>query len=163
MRRIMGSLMMMVVIVGGSTLLTGCVEKALTPMERRMLTTRVIEAPYDNVFRAASTIIQDQQYIIKSTDMKSGLITAELNRETDFTSRLFMSSLKSSSYNGTKIQLSAMVQSLSPTSTEIRITIQEEDYGDRGVMSSRQIKDPKVFAELFNQLTVEVQRIAARK
>jgi len=161
MRRLMGSLMMVSVLAGGF-LLQGC-EKELTPMERRMLTTRVIEAPYEAVFRAASTVIQDQQYIIKSTDMKSGLITAEINKEIDFASKLLMRSLSSSSsQNGTRIQLSAMVNSLSPTSTEIRITIQEEDYGDRGVIASRQIKNPKVFAELFNQLTVEVQRIAAR-
>lgn len=164
MRRIVSSMMMMMVAVSGTLVLQGCFDKELTPMERRMLTTRVIEAPYDNVFRAASTVIQDQQYIIKSTDMKSGLITAEINRETDFASKLLMRSLSSSSsYNGTKISLSAMVQSLSATSTEIRITIQEEDYGDRGVISSRQIKNPKVFAELFNQLAVEVERIAARK
>lgn len=65
------------------TILVGCATgPQLSQMQIRQLTTKMIEGSYENVFRATMAVLQDQGYIIKNTDMNSGLIVANIDRET---------------------------------------------------------------------------------
>jgi len=56
----------------------GCVPPGakLSPMQKRQITTRLSEGSYEDTYRAALTVFQDQDYIIQNTDMQAGLIVA---------------------------------------------------------------------------------------
>ena len=73
-------------LIVASLMLLGCATPDsainLSPMQKRQITTRQIEGSYENVYRATMTVLQDQEYIIKNTDMASGLIVANIDRET---------------------------------------------------------------------------------
>jgi len=101
----------------------------LSQMQIRQLTTKMIEGSYENVFRASMTILQDQGYVIKNTDMNSGLIVADIDRETSggsqFMQALFLGSI---SDKNTVIELSATVNKLNDTNQELRLNIQETNY-----------------------------------
>jgi len=142
----------------------------LSPMQIRQITTRLIESDYENVYRASLTVIQDQGYVIKNTDMDSGLIVASVDRKTKAGSQiaqaLFLGYVPS---KGKEFELSCMVNKLSEKSTEIRLNIHETEYGESSWLSgtskqdSKQIYDQKLFADLFNEIEIEVKRREAIK
>lgn len=137
----------------------------LSPMQIRQLTTRTIEGSYENVYRATLTVLQDQGYILKSTDMNSGLIVATVDRATSGGSQ-FMQGLFSGyvSDKGTMVEISCMVNKLNETSNDLRINIQETKYGQSsqwsgtGTQDVKRIYDEKVYQGLFNQILTEVKR-----
>lgn len=137
----------------------------LSPMQIRQLTTKEIEGSYENVFKATLTILQDQGYIVKNTDMDSGLIVAHVDRATSGGSR-FMQALFVGhvSDKGTMIEASCMVNKINDTLQGLRINIQETNYGDSskwsgtGTQNVKRIYDVEVYQNLFNQILVEVKR-----
>ena len=132
----------------------------LSPMQKRQLTTRVINGNHKMVFKSVMTVLQDNEYIIKEAKMDSGLITAEVNRESDFFTQLFTYSKYSGSSNkGTIVEVSAIVNELNASASEVRITIQEKVYSSSGgTTSSKQIYDQKIYKALFDSIIVEVKR-----
>lgn len=154
------------VIILMSVVFVGCATAPkLSPMQIREITTREIEGSYENVYRAALTVIQDNGYIIKNTDMASGLILATIDRETSkgsqFFQALFIGYVADKS---TLIELSCMVNNLSETRQQLRMNIQETNvsqFGGKNVI--RQIYDTEVYGALFNDITVEVKRREAMK
>ncbi|MGB9765839.1 MAG: hypothetical protein ACPLZD_10880 [Candidatus Saccharicenans sp.] len=64
-------------------------EPKLSPMQIRQITTKLFDSDYETVFRACLTVFQDQGYIIKNTDMDSGLIVASIDKETSAGSQGF--------------------------------------------------------------------------
>jgi hypothetical protein len=132
----------------------------LSPMQLRQLTTRTIESSYDHVFRATMTVLQDNGYIIKQTDMNSGLIVANIDRETSGASQFFQAAfLGSITDKNTVIEVSATVNKLNEQSQELRINIQETNYtGSGGKNTIKQITDKDIYQKLFNDITVEVKR-----
>lgn len=143
------------------TLFVGCATAPqLSQMQIRQLTTKMIEGSYDNVYRATMTILQDQGYVIKNTDMNSGLIVADIDRETSggsqFAQALFLGRITD---KNTIIEVSATVNNLNDTNQELRLNIQETNYtGSGGKNSIKQIYDEKVYQNLFNEITLEVKR-----
>lgn len=137
----------------------------LSPMQTRQITTRMFDGNYETVYRAALTIIQDQGYVIKNTDMASGLILATIDKKTSGGSQalqaLFLGYVSS---KGKQFELSCMVNKLNETSTEIRLNIHSTEYGQSSQFSgtsqqdSGQIYDQKIFTSLFNEIEVEVKR-----
>ncbi|HKI79366.1 MAG TPA: hypothetical protein VKA26_12550 [Ignavibacteriaceae bacterium] len=132
----------------------------LSQMQKRQMTTKMIEGSYEDAFRATMTILQDQGYVIKQTDMNSGLIVANVDRESSkgsqFLSALFTGAV---SHKNTIIEVSATINKLNETSQEIRLNIQETEYsGNGGKTDINQIYDPKVYENLFNQIVLEVKR-----
>lgn len=149
-------------IVIAGTLFIGCAgsKPQLSPMQLRQLTTRVIESTYDHVFRATMTVLQDNGYVIKNTDMNSGLIVAHIDRETSggsqFMQSLFLGKVKD---KNTIIEFSATVNKLNEQSQELRISLQETNYTESGGKNEiNQITDDKTYQKLFNDITVEVKR-----
>ena len=134
-------------------------------MQIRQLTTKTMEGIYENVFKATITVLQDQGYIIKNTDMNSGLIVANVDRATSggsqFTQALFGGYV---SDKGTMVEVSCMVNKINDTTQELRINIQETKYGQSskwsgtGTQDVRRIYDEKVYQGLFNQIITEVKR-----
>lgn len=143
------------------TFFVGCAAgPQLSQMQIRQITTKMIEGSYDDVYRATMTILQDQGYVIKNTDMNSGLIVANIDRETSggsqFAQALFLGSITD---KNTVIEVSATVNNLNDTNQELRLNIQETNYtGSGGKNSIDQIYDEKVYQDLFNEITLEVKR-----
>jgi len=137
----------------------------LSPMQARQITTKMFESGYENIYRATLTVLQDQGYVIKNTDMASGLILASVDRKKSGGSQFFQALMVGYVPNkGTEIELSCVVNKLNETSTELRINIQEVKYGQSSVFSgsgkqdTKQIYDPKVYENLFNDIQLEVKR-----
>lgn len=143
------------------TFLVGCAAgPQLSQMQIRQLTTKMIEGSYEDVFRATMTILQDQGYVIKNTDMNSGLIVANIDRETSggsqFMQALFLGSITD---KNTVIEVSATVNKLNEQTQELRLNIQETNYSGSGAKQKiNQIYDEKVYQNLFNEITLEVKR-----
>lgn len=143
------------------TFLVGCAAgPQLSQMQIRQLTTKMIEGSYENVFRATMTILQDQGYVIKNTDMSSGLIVANMDRETSGSSQFMQAFfLGSITDKNTVIEVSVIVNKLNEQSQELRLNIQETNYSGSGAKQKiNQIYDEKVYQNLFNEITLEVKR-----
>lgn len=134
----------------------------MSPMQFRHISTRLIEGRYDNVFRSAMTVLQDNGYIIKQTNMDTGLITAEVNREISSVFQVLQvigSKQQQIRNKGTLVEASAVVSKISDTNTEVRITIQERTYTASGGTSRvRQLRDATIYKKLFDDITIEVRR-----
>lgn len=144
-----------------SLLIIGCAAvPQLSPMQLRQLTTRTIESSYEHVFRATMTVLQDNSYVIKMTDMNSGLIVANIDRETSGASQFFQAALLGRiTDKNTVIEVSATVNKLNEKSQELRINIQETNFsGSGGKNTIKQITQDDVYQKLFNDITVEVKR-----
>ncbi len=143
------------------TFLIGCATgPQLSQMQIRQITTKIIEGSYENVFRATMTILQDQGYVIKFTDMNSGLIVANIDRETSVGSQIFQALLVGDVYDkNTVIEISATINKLNDQSQEVRLNIQETTYSASGAKQNiNQIYDAEVYQKLFNEITLEVKR-----
>lgn len=148
----------------------GSSKPKLSPMQIRELTTKMFESDYETVFRSTLTVLQDQGYVIKNTDMAAGLILGYADRKTAFGSQLFSAlMLGFVAHKGTDIEVSCMVNKNSDTSTELRMNVQEAKYGQSSVYSgtsktdSTLIRDPKIYKALFDQIGVEIKRREAMK
>jgi len=134
-------------------------------MQQRQITTHIINGAYEDTYRATLTVLQDQGYVIKNTDMASGLIVANVDRAasggSQFAQALILGYVAD---KGTEIEVSCMINKLSNDQTEARLNIQEVSYGQSSIWSgtskqkSKQIYDPAVYRSIFNQIEVEVKR-----
>lgn len=137
--------------------LAGCAAAPrLSPMQIRQLTTRTIEGSREDTFRAVLTVLQDQGYSVRNTDMESGLISA-------YAARHATGPLGLAGDKGTGFDLSALVTPLSERHTEVRLTIRKSYEGGRTVLArvtdrGPEVYDAEVLQEFFNQILVEVKR-----
>ncbi len=152
------------ILAASALLLTtaGCIqqEAPLSPLQKRQMSTRLIEGRYDDVFAATMTIVQDHEYILKQTNKDTGLITAEVNKDAGFASKFFTSNKYGyTSNSGTKVELSVVVSKINATKSEVRLSIEEKVYNSNGgTTSSRQLYDMQTFSTLLNDITTEVKR-----
>ncbi len=131
----------------------------LSPMQKRQITTRVLEGTYNNAFGATMTVLQDHEYVIKQATKETGLITAEVSRDSGFWAKMASNNNGISSNAGTQVEVSATFSKLNPSTTEVRLAIQEKVYNSvGGVTRSKQILEQEVFQTLFNDIKVEVKR-----
>jgi len=161
MKKIIFTFAMMLIL--GAVFMAGCATTPqMTSMQKRQLTTRNVESSYENAFKATMTVLQDNDYIVKDTDMASGLIVAEVNRESSGISQFFQamgSSHGEIANKGTVIECSATVGKLNDKNSEVRLLIQEKVYSNTGGTTSvKQIMDEKVYSALLNGIIVEAKR-----
>lgn len=146
--------------------LSGCATAPkLSPMQKRQITTRVIEGSYETVYQSILTVLQDQGYIIKNTDMRTGLISANIDRESSTGSQavqaLFLGYV---SNKGSVIDASIMVNKINNDKSEVRINMQESQYGQNsswGGTSKQNVEtiyDKEIYGSLFNEIQIEVKR-----
>jgi len=154
-------ILMILVIFGGCTSSTS----KLSPMQKRHITTKTIEAEYENVYRATLTILQDQGYIVKNTDMASGLIVANADRKSSTTSQVMQSLFAGRIYNkGSEVEITCMVNKINNENSELRMNIREVQYGQSSAWGGsskqnvNQVYDEKVYQNLFNEISIEVKR-----
>lgn len=151
-------------IIAGVALLflVGCasIDADLSPMQKRQITTKQVEGDYENAFRAAMTVLQDQGYVVKNTDMASGLIVANIDRETSKSSQFWQEVLVGGIYDkGTFIEATITVGKINNTLQELRMSLQETRYNQFGGKTDiKQITEVKAYEELANQITIEVKR-----
>jgi hypothetical protein len=144
--------------------LSGCATAppAISPMQMRQFTTRQFDGDFENVYRAAMTVLQDQGYIIKNTDMDAGLIVAQIDKESSRSSQFWQWMFSSNGYipnKGTLIEASVTVNKLNEVQSEIRMTIQEVTYGSLNNKTKVvTITDPAVYDTLLNEVLIEVKR-----
>ena len=146
--------------------IAGCaVQPQLSPMQKRQITTRVFDGEYETTYRSILTVLQDQGYIIKNTDMNSGLINATIDREVGAGSAVTQALLLGYVVDkGSEMEASFMVNKISDTKTEVRLNIQEAKYGQTsqwsgsGKQSVKQILDPGIFNQLFSEIQTEIKR-----
>jgi|TARA_B100000315_G_C14448313_1_gene527896 hypothetical protein len=147
-------------------LFVGCaVQPQLSPAQKRQITTRLFEAGYENTYRSILTVLQDQGYIIKNTDMNTGLVNATIDREAGTGSQVAQAVLLGYvADKGSEMDASFMVNKINESKTEVRINIQEANYGQSNIYSSaskqsvKQILDPGIYNSLFNEIQTEVKR-----
>jgi hypothetical protein len=150
--------------------ITGCTsaEPQMSPMQLREMTTKEVEADYKTAFRATMTVLQDQDYIINNTDFNSGLITCEKeveksNGASDVLMVLFVDARYSAA---AKVNVSATINEVTKTTSKIRLSIQEKTI-EKGTYSnsdkSKNVKDPEIYKSLFDQISVEIERLKAVK
>ncbi|NQT90474.1 MAG: hypothetical protein HQ558_04390 [Candidatus Omnitrophica bacterium] len=147
-------------------LVVGCATTPkLSSMQVRQITTKDINGSYENIYRATMTVLQDEGYIIKNTDMDSGLIVADIDRETSRTTQFLQQMAGAKTWDkGTQIQISAMVNKINDDLSKLRINIQEINYNQHGGKSRiTQIREEKVYYDLFNTIITEVRRREAMK
>jgi hypothetical protein len=133
---------------------SACAAK-MSPMQKRQITTRVVDATYDDTYRATMTVLQDHGYTIRNTDMDTGLISAYAFRQDD----------------GTRgYELSCILEARTPDRTEIRMTIRRERTSeDRHWLAqllssdSPDVYDGDVYNGLFMEIAVETRRIVASR
>lgn len=139
---------------------SGCMA-SLSPMQKRQITTKEIDGSYDDAFRATLTVLQDQGYAIRHTDMETGLISAFTSREGGFLST-----------TRTSLEMSCIVTEVAEERSRLRMTLRERksSRGHKSLLESlfapdkeREVSDPDVYQELFNQILVEVRRRQAAR
>ena len=138
----------------------------LSTMQKRQITTKLYESDYENTYRAILTILQDQGYIIKNTDMNTGLINATINRENNNKKGAIAQSILLGYVvnQGSLIEGSFMVNKINDKKTEVRLNLQESKYGQESkdsevtMRSSKQVIDSEIYNEIFNQINTEIKR-----
>ena len=142
----------------------------LSPMQVRELTTKLFEGDYETIYRATLTVLQDQGYVIRNTDMASGLILGYADRKTSTGSQVFQAILLGHIPDkGTDIEASCMINKISDEASEVRIIVQEAKYGQASAFSgtSKQdtkiLRDPRIYKNLFDQIQLEINRRQAMK
>lgn len=139
----------------------------LSQMQIREITTKEIEADFKTTFKATMSVLQDQDYIIENTDFDSGLIVAEkeANKETTAGDVLMVLFVDMRHRRSGKVRVSATVTEVTKETTKLRINIQEKSI-TKGTFNSGSediinIQDKKIYDTLFNQISIEVERIKA--
>ena len=144
--------------------LAGCLSAPkLTPQQRRALQVRTFETNYNNVFRAAKTVLQDEGYIIKNQDFNGGMILAQ--KETSAGGGAsFMAALGGNNnyVTGTGFEVSMSLEKLNKNLTETRLTLQNKTKTNMGGSSGREIVKPEIYKSIYDKLVVEVERRKAR-
>ncbi len=146
--------------------IVGCTtQPQLSPLQKRQITTRLYDAGYETSYRSILTILQDQGYIIKNTDMTTGLINATIDREAGTGSQAVQAVfLGYVADKGSAMEASFMVNKINDSKTEVRLNMQESKYGQSSQWSSssqqsvKQILDPEIYNQIFNDIQVEIKR-----
>lgn len=141
----------------------------LSTMQVREMTTKEMHGSYKDVFKAVMTVLQDNDYILKSSDLGTGLVVAEKDIDpkmnagdvmmkvfVDFTHR-----------RNIQVRVSVTISEVSRGVSKVRLNIQEKNKGS-GVFSSSSernvnIQHKEVYLNLFNQIRTELERIKASR
>jgi len=147
-------------------LFSGCLATApkLTPQQRRALQVRSFESDYNNVFKGARTVLQDEGYIIKNQDFDGGMILAQ--KETSASSgSVFLATMggdNQSYITGRSFDISFSLEKINDNLTETRMTLQNITKTSTGGVAGKEVVDTEVYNALYNKINVEIQRRKAR-
>ena len=143
----------------------GCVTTTkLSPQQRRALQVRNFESPYNHVFRAFKTVLQDEGYIIKNQDMEGGLIVAHSSKPASSGS-VFLSVLAGDQnyHTGTTYEVSVNLEAIRKSYVESRVIIQKKSAYSQGAQIGGEIINPALYKNIYSKVMVEVERRKAQK
>ena len=162
----------------------GCVTtQKLSPMQKRHITSQVIAASYDETFRATLSVLQDEDYNIKSTDMETGLIAADIEKQLNaglkMAAILFDSLMdfgadetETTIEEGWEYHINCVITAIDDSSTQVRLTVHKVTHSTTTYSNSDMVKverEPEtiysenVYQDLFSKIRVEAKRRQARQ
>jgi len=166
------------------TLASACAPR-LSIEQKRAMTTRVINASVEDVFRATVTVIQDEGYSITDADLEGGLIRAFSTADLDPGLRMLAGASFALQALGVHFgdepeegdetevpermdaEVTAVVTPRTDGATELRIMLHRTEHvtvhtvGEdevEAVTKPETVYDPEIFRPLFNSIVVEVER-----
>lgn len=144
----------------------GCTssQPKLSQMQVREITTKEFQANYKTVFRAAMSVLQDQDYIIDNTDFNSGLIVSskEVNPDMSAGDVMMVLFVDMRHNRASKVKVSATVNEINEKISSIRLNIQEIKVESGSFGNKKEniinIQNKEIYDQIFNQIRVEVER-----
>ena len=127
----------------------GCATTQLSALQRRTLESRDLEGKYDDAFKATVQVLQDEGYIIKNADYKSGVIQGETGLK------------KSKNYwwDGLLVnfEITATLEQFGENNVKERLSlIKKSKYSYGGEVPSKIIEDPEIFQRMYDNIQKEM-------
>jgi len=125
----------------------GCATTQLTALQRRTLESRDLEGKYDDAFKATMQVLQDEGYIIKNADFKSGVIQGETGIKKDF-----WVGMKNSEATATLEQFGE--NTVKERISFVNKTKSSSQYGTHE--NSKIVEDPELFQRIYDNIQKEM-------
>ena len=137
---------------------SGCA--TLSSAQIRQLTTRTVDADYANIFNATIAVLRDNGFLIKSTDTEVGFILAEEDKE--FSRPFgFWEDLFSKGYiahKGSVMQITAEINPLSRTQSEVHLTLKNLPYNSREITGETTDTNYGAYRAMLDRISKEALR-----
>lgn len=142
-------------------MLGGCTNTpTVTTAQRSQMRTRTMDVDYEVAFRSTLMVLENQGYTIENTDFQTGLIKATIAKNAFSAAQSFWLGT-----TGTEVyNMSCTVSKASKESCRIRFNVRlntETQQGAYNRSSAKEINDPIVYQNLFNELRLEIERMKA--
>lgn len=125
----------------------GCATTQLSTLQRRTLESRDLEGKYDDAFKATIQVLQDEGYIIKNADFKSGVIQGETPIKQDF-----WVGMKNSEVTATLEQFGE--NTVKERISFVNKTKSSSQYGTHE--NSTRVEDPELFQRIYDNIQKEM-------
>ncbi len=125
----------------------GCATSQLSTLQRRSLESKDLEGKYDDAFKATVQVLQDEGFIIKNADFKSGVIQGETGIK-----RKFWGAMKN-------CEVTATLEQFGENTVKARISFvnkskSSSQYGTHE--NSVRVEDPELFQRIYDNIQKEV-------
>jgi hypothetical protein len=139
----------------------GCTTKgpALSPVQKNQITTKQIDATYNNTYSAVLNVLQYQHYKIRERDIEHGLIVANLDKIAS-KSRQFWQAFWWGyvPHQRTSIEITVHVSHMSDTLQELQMHLQKTKYnGYGGQTDVIHVHEAGPYDALFHAISVELK------
>lgn len=155
-------------------IIPACASIKLSTHQRRALQVRTFSnVSYDNVFKAAKTVLLDNGYTITNQDYKGGMILA-MHHTTDEAEE-FWSKLgdaigtgmdgkpRNSDFRmGETFEVSINLDRIANTTVETRLVLQKIEHMKFGGKKGKEIVEPETYKTFYDRLMVEIERRKAK-
>jgi hypothetical protein len=138
----------------------GCAPTKPSVMEKRAIESHVVDGSYRNVYKSCMTVLQDEGYQIKQSDMESGLLVGAKDKEVD-TGEQVVGALffGGAAKKGSVYEITTTFDEIDSAHTNIRINIQSVSYDMAGrKKSARDIVDQPMIQGFLQSVQTEVKR-----
>lgn len=131
----------------------GCAAASkFTALQRRVIESKELEGSFEDAFKAVVTVLQDKEYIIKTTDYNGGTIYAESEK-----GKIIPSLGKA------KYQMSVSLEKFTKEKVKIRISTHRLPIGIFGTegkawISGGFVEDPVFYQNLYAEIQREMFR-----
>lgn len=143
--------------------------KQLSPAEVRSMTTKQFEANYDVTFKAVTSLLQSEGFLVESANKDVGLINASkrIDNKNAATQRFWTGSSKDAS----TAKVVFNIEEINKEITEIKLTIYEGSvnssisyWGSKNTdVKESMVQDATVYNNWFNNLRTEIERRKAMR
>jgi hypothetical protein len=144
-------------------LLVACAAPELTPdqkMALRQAQTRSFEVPYNTVFAATMTYLQDNEYQIRQAAKDAGLISAHKAKDLSGAEKFWGAFFAGyQAKKGDSYEVSFTFDQIDDANTKVRVNITHGTFNMAGANTDVQaVTDPTLYKTVMDALSLEVQR-----